>query len=406
MVQQLEIPWWPGDRTLGTRKVPFSKHLFIEQDDFSADPPADWKRLAVGREVRLFGAYFVRCDGVDRDPQSGAVTGLRCSVDLHTKGGEAPDGRQPAATLHWVDARQSVEAEVRLYDRLFGVEQPDADGDFVQHLNPDSLQVVRGHLEPALRSAAVASSYQFMRLGYFCIDGVDAGQSSAGVWNRTIGLRDSWARAKGTAKPDAAPVASAPAVVTPSAAEIDAAMAAVVAADPRLAALAVRGQVEAAQLGRLAQHPDRLAFWEASLETAVDGAAALRWLHNDLVGLAANQPLAGMPGSPREFGLLVALVHGGQLTVAAAKTLLARWVVEGGDPAALAEREGLRRDQADGRIAAAVVEVIQAHAAEVARYRSGETKLIAVLLGAAMRTLKGADPQAVRAALLQQLDAA
>jgi len=188
----------PEDPSAGTRKVPFSRELYIEADDFMEDPPKKFFRLAPGREVRLRNAYLVTCTGVVKDA-SGAVTELRCTYDPATRGGDAPDGRKVKATLHWVSAASALDAEVRLYDRLFKSENPGAGGrDFKDDINPASLQVLTGaKVEPSLAGAAPGARYQFERLGYFCVDP----DTAAGrlVFNRTVGLRDTWARIKGRA---------------------------------------------------------------------------------------------------------------------------------------------------------------------------------------------------------------
>ena len=176
--------------------MPFSRELFIEQDDFREDPPKKFFRLAPGREVRLRCAYFIKCTGVVKDPATGEVTELRCTYDPATRGGDAPDGRKVKATLHWVSARHAVNAEVRLYDRLFKSEEPGKTGDHHDDLNPASLEVVAdAKVEPSAAAAAPGTRFQFERLGYFCVDA----DSAAGrpVFNRTVTLKDSWARAEG-----------------------------------------------------------------------------------------------------------------------------------------------------------------------------------------------------------------
>ena len=189
----------PEDPSAGTRKVPFSRELFIERDDFLEDPPKGFFRLAPGREVRLRNAYLITCQSVVKNA-AGEVAELRCTYDPATRGGDAPDGRKVKATLHWVAASHAVQAEVRLYDRLFTVENPGAgDTDFLAQMNHASLEVVAdARIEPSLATAAPGTRYQFERLGYFCVDI----ESKAGtpVFNRTVGLRDSWAKAaKGAA---------------------------------------------------------------------------------------------------------------------------------------------------------------------------------------------------------------
>ncbi len=187
----------PEDDAMGTRQVPFSRTLYIEQDDFLEDPPKKFFRLAPGREVRLRYAYFITCREVVRDPRSGAIVELRCTYDPATRGGDAPDGRKVKATLHWVSAEQALTGEVRLYDRLFSKQDPDereAGKSFIDFINPDSLETLTDcKLEPELAAAAPGAIYQFERLGYFCVDSRD---SAAGrpVFNRTVTLRDSWAK--------------------------------------------------------------------------------------------------------------------------------------------------------------------------------------------------------------------
>ncbi|HUW84020.1 MAG TPA: glutamine--tRNA ligase/YqeY domain fusion protein [Phycisphaerae bacterium] len=185
----------PEDASAGTRPVPFSRVLYIERDDFREDPPPKFYRLAPGREVRLRYAYFVKCVDVVKDG-SGEVVELHCTYDPATRGGDSPDGRKVKATLHWVSAAHAVDAEVRLYDRLFNNENPDdtPDGqDFAANLNPDSLEVLTGcKVEPGLAGAEPGRRYQFERLGYFCVDPDSTADKP--VFNRTVTLRDSWAR--------------------------------------------------------------------------------------------------------------------------------------------------------------------------------------------------------------------
>jgi len=192
----------PEDASAGTRKVPFSRVLYIERDDFREDPPKKFFRLAPGREVRLRYAYFVTCTGVVKDEKTGEVVELRCTYDPATRGGDSPDGRKVKGTLHWVSAEHAIEAEVRLYDNLFAKEQPDdvEDGeDFKMNLNPDSLVVLKScRLEPSLSDAAPGSRYQFERQGYFCVD-PDSSTGSL-VFNRTVTLRDTWAKIQKTQK--------------------------------------------------------------------------------------------------------------------------------------------------------------------------------------------------------------
>jgi len=196
-VEELEAINNPEDETMGTRKIPFSRVIYIEKDDFREDPPKKFYRLAPGREVRLRYAYFIRCNDVIKDKKTGEVKELHCTHDPETKGGSAPDERKVKATLHWVSADHSLEAEVRLYDHLLLKEEftDEKDGaDLKTWLNPGSLEVLyHCHVESSLRDAAPGSRYQFERVGYFCVDSVDSSQDLL-VFNRTVSLRDTWAR--------------------------------------------------------------------------------------------------------------------------------------------------------------------------------------------------------------------
>jgi glutaminyl-tRNA synthetase len=187
----------PEDPNMGTRKVPFSRELYIEQDDFMEDPPRKFFRLAPGREVRLRYAYFITCVDVVKDPETGGVIELHCTYDPETRGGDAPDGRKVKGTLHWVSASHAVSAEVRLYEHFFGKENPndvEEGKDFIDYINPNSLEILSNCMvEPSLSGARPGSRYQFERLGYFCVDTKDSAKGSL-VFNRTVTLRDTWAK--------------------------------------------------------------------------------------------------------------------------------------------------------------------------------------------------------------------
>jgi glutaminyl-tRNA synthetase len=181
---------------MGSRKVPFSRVLYIERDDFLEEPSKKFFRLAPGREVRLRYAYYIKCVGVVKDEKTGEVVEVHCTYDPETRGGWSPDGRKVRGTIHWVSAAHAVPAEVRLYDRLFQVANPtgEKDSGFTKYLNPSSLETLTSsRVEPSLSDAAPGSRYQFERLGYFCVDSVDSSHGAL-VFNRTLTLRDSWAK--------------------------------------------------------------------------------------------------------------------------------------------------------------------------------------------------------------------
>jgi glutaminyl-tRNA synthetase len=191
--EELEAVNNPEDPSAGTRAVPFSGVLYIDRDDFREDPPPKFYRLAPGREVRLRWAYFIRCEGVVRDPATGDVKELMCTYDPATRGGDAPDGRKVRSTIHWVSAAHALRAEVRLYDRLFADESPESHEDLISNLSPSSLEVLTGCMvEPSLADAPHGSRWQFERQGYFCVD--PDGRPGSPVFNRTVSLRDEWAK--------------------------------------------------------------------------------------------------------------------------------------------------------------------------------------------------------------------
>jgi glutaminyl-tRNA synthetase len=191
----------PEDASAGTRKVPFSKVLYIERDDFMEDPPRKFFRLAPGREVRLRYAYFITCRDVVKD-EKGNIVELRCTYDPETRGGDAPDGRKVKATLHWVSAEHALAAEVRLYDVLFTKEDPTdvKEGeDWLENVNPDSMEVLTDcFVEPGLGDREPGYRCQFERLGYFCVD-PDSADGKL-VFNRTVTLKDTWAKIRGKAR--------------------------------------------------------------------------------------------------------------------------------------------------------------------------------------------------------------
>ncbi len=195
-VEEVEAVNNPEDPSAGTRKVPFSRVLYIEQDDFREDPPKQFFRLSPGREVRLRGGYFIKCTGVVKDERTGEVVEVHCTYDPATRSGNAPDGRKVKGTIHWVSAEHAIDAEVRLYENLFTREDPNdvLEGqEFTANLNPGSLEVLTSaKLEPSLAGAKPGDRYQFERLGYFCVD--PDSKPGAPVFNRTVPLRDTWAK--------------------------------------------------------------------------------------------------------------------------------------------------------------------------------------------------------------------
>ena len=196
LVEEMDAVNNQEDPSMGTRKVPFSRELYIERADFMEDPPKKFFRLAPGREVRLMHAYFITCVDVVKDEETGEVTELHCTYDPESRGGSSPDGRRVKGTLHWVSARHALEAEVRIYDHLFNTPDPydvEEGQDFTVNLNPNSLEVLdTARVEPSLAGVAEGCRYQFLRQGYFVVDRDSSDEKL--VFNRTVSLRDTWAK--------------------------------------------------------------------------------------------------------------------------------------------------------------------------------------------------------------------
>jgi glutaminyl-tRNA synthetase len=404
-VEQLSIPWWPGEPERGgSRAVPFGRELLVEREDFSEDPPKDWKRLAPGREIRLAGAYLVRCTEVVRGP-GGEITELRCTHDPASLGDVS---RRAQGTLHWVHAPSALAAPVRLYDRLFRVELPDAEPDFLQALNPASLSVATGaRLEPALAKAAAGARYQFLRQGYFFVDPVES-RPGAPVFNRTITLRDTWSvkaaapRVEERKAKERKPAGEGAGAPRKTRAEFR--------AEARAATPELARRLEAyLKLGLSQDEADLLSgdlatasYFDAAVAAKAQPQTAARWLLNDLAGLAGDRDLSALPLPGAAFGRFVVLVETGKVTAAAAKALLADLATNGGDPEQRLAALGLAKVEDRGAVEAAVAKALEAHAKEAERYRAGEKKLFGVLVGAAMKASGGAADAAVVRKVLEE----
>ncbi|MEM1204673.1 MAG: glutamine--tRNA ligase/YqeY domain fusion protein [Acidobacteriota bacterium] len=410
-VEALDADYWPRDIPKdGSRKVPFARRIFIERDDFMEDPIAGFHRLAPGREVRLRYAYLVTCVGVDKD-ENGEVIRVRCTHDPASRGGEAPDGRRVKGTLHWVAADHAVAAEVRLYDRLFDTERPDAeDGDFRDHLNSSSLTVAsQARLEPSLTGLEAGSHVQLERLGYFYADPDTTPERP--VLNRTVTLRDTWAKVARQGESE----------VAKKAAERTAAREAYKAAQRAMAegsevpelegeakdvadAYVVRGLSE--QDARLlALDPDLASFFDAALAVHDAPRSIANWLTNELSGRLGDRALGDLPFGPAELGELVALVDDGTLGGTAGKEVLGVMVDDGGRPADIVEARGLRQISDTGALEPVVAEILEQNAGQVAAYRGGKTALFGFFIGQVMRATGGkGDPQQVKALLKKALD--
>ncbi len=425
--EEIEAADWPREMDReGSRPVPFSGRILIERDDFSADPPAGWKRLAPGTAVRLRHGYVIRCDDVVTD-DAGEPVELRCSYAPESLDGPTPEDWTVRGAIHWVDAERSVPAEVRLYDRLFRVPDPDAeaaaaDRPFTAFLNPDSLvTATEARVEPSLRGDEPGSRYQFERLGYFMSDPEDSTADSL-VLNRTVTLRDTWSgragagsgRAAGADKGDeaAAERRGGPELSAEEHRQLREA-----AAPERSPELEERRRRFAHELGIDAEDAELLTretatadFFEAAIagEAAPDGVAfnqrVANWMVNELPREIGHRPLADLPFAAADFGALVALLEDGTLNSRAARDVLAAMVETGEHPDAIVDARGLRQISDADALGEVIGQVLARHPDRVDAYRAGQTGLMGFFMGQVMRETGGkANPELAKELLEKRL---
>ncbi|MDX1579045.1 MAG: glutamine--tRNA ligase, partial [Gemmatimonadota bacterium] len=411
----LEGPYFPRDVEdppadwPRARKLPFTRRLLIDREDFREDPPAGDRGLAPGREVRLRHAYFLRCEEVVRG-EDGEVVELRCSYDPETRGGSAPDGRKPSGTIHWVSADESLGTEIRLYDRLFSVPDPtEGVDDFRENLNPDSLEVLEdARIEPSVADDPPETHYQFERVGYFRRDrhsravasvvGEDHAEEDARLaFNRTVTLRDSWAN-RDEERRTRSRESEAPEVVGVDTGRLERDRRRESSPELRRAFERLQEELglpeDLADL--LADSEETVAWFEAALVEGVEPVAVANWLVHEARGVADGDPESSRL-EPEALGALVDLVESDAISRPVAKDLLARLVEGGGDPREIVEREGLGRLADDEAIRELVAEIVAGHPDEAERYREGQTGLAGFFVGRVMRaTDNRADPQIVK----------
>ena len=411
-VEELEAPYYPHDVPReGSRTLPFSREIYIERDDFLEEPPRGYHRLAPGREVRLRYAYIIRCDDVVKDPATGAVLELRCSYDPKTRSGSDTSGKKVQGTIQWVSAAHALEAELRLYDRLFSVADPqgEADRDYRELLNPKSLETVKGRVEPSLGAARPGDRFQFERLGYFCVD--PESSADALVFNRIVTLRDSWLKIvnredggeprRSRRRPAASKTAATapPERKTPSPTELTPAQ------GSRMEDYRDRFGLAAGDAFLLASDDSLAGFFEEAVRSHDNPRAVANWVINELRSALKDKPLESLPLTPSALAQLVALIDGQTISGKAGKQVFAAMVKDGGSPADIVERLGLQQVADAGRLEPVVDAVIAANPENVTRYREGKTNLLGFFVGQVMRSTNGkADPRLVNELLRSKLD--
>ncbi len=446
--QELEAPYFPHDVPLeGSRSLPFTRELLIEREDFAEDPPKGFRRLVPGGEVRLRYAYVMRCDEVVKDDK-GEVVELRCSVDPATLGEDVPSDRRVKGTIHWVSATESIPCQVRLYDRLFTVPDPDvavpppreedaaakgdgaakdevaAEGSFRRFLNPDSLELVEGaRVEPSVLGDPEDTRYQFERVGYFWRDPQDSTGDRL-VFNRIVTLRDAWSRTLVREKPGVSAgdpaggsgrertggdLPSGPGERPPVPPQVQARAdalqatfglsevdAEILARDPEVDRF-YRDVVDA--YSAFAPEPDDPRFPGGAGPVA-------NWLIHDLPAVQGDRPLEALPFGARELASLVALVETGTVSSTGGKEVLEVLGREGGDPDEIVARLDLVQLRDESALGEVVDTVLTANAGKVTAYRGGKTGLLGFFMGQVMRATDGkADPEVAKELLRARLGA-
>ncbi|MBN1608324.1 MAG: glutamine--tRNA ligase/YqeY domain fusion protein [Polyangiaceae bacterium] len=404
----LDVPYFPPDvARQGSRPVPFCRELYIERDDFELEPPPGYYRLAPGRQVRLRHAYVIRCERAIADPTSGEVTELVCTYDPDSLG-QQPQGRRVKGTIQWVSARHAQDVEVRLYDRLFRSELPGADGtDFKEDINPDSLKVVRGKVEPAAAQAEPGSRLQFERQGFFCADAVDS-MPGRPVFNRIVSLKDTWAKI-------AARSAGASTETVTSGTERGGRDA--VRPEEKASGTAVEREIGSVARQLCADHgigaeearvlgddPALRTLFEQAIKTHPNARMASVLIVHELRALLRGS-VSELPFQGSAIGELVRLVDQKTLSATLAKSVLGAMVAGEGAPQQIVRARGLGQISDRAELGRIIDAVIAEQSSLVARYRAGNQSLLGALVGAVMRKAQGqANPKLTNELLLERLN--
>ncbi len=407
----IQAPHWPVnvDRD-ETRKVPFTRELYIEQKDFREDPPENYHRLAPGREVRLRFGYFITCEEIVKDEQ-GNVTELKCTYDPDTRGGQAPDGRSPEGTLHWVSAKHSISAQIRLYDRLFEKPEPNPEDEpFKSTLNPSSLEICDGFIEPSIVDLPEQQRVQFVRVGYFWPD-PKCSKPEHPVFNRIVSLYDSWdetnteeqdiqekrkkkrlwkkRQRKRSLRGERDPVEA----FDPDQKE---------RYDCYTNSLGI-GQEEAAVIAR----DDELAEFFESVHSEHPSLAlsAANWVANDLKRVCKDQPLDELPFTSEEFGSLIKLLDQDEISSRAAEEVFEQLVETGKPPNKIVDERNLRKLGDEEKLRSVIQQVIENHTEQVQEFKSGKDGVLDYFVGQVMRKTDGsADPSLTKKILAEEIE--
>ena len=416
-VEELDASHWPHDiPNEGSRPVPFSREIFIDRDDFQENPSKKFFRLAPGREVRLRYAYVIKCEEVIKD-EAGNIVELRCTYDPETRSGKKADGRKVKGTIHWVSAAHAVPVEVRLYDRLFKTENPEdvPEGEsFLINFNHDSEVILKNSLiEPSVAGSPAGTHFQFERQGYFVTDEKDSKPDGL-VFNRTVTLRDTWAKIADTApvengkskkkKKNRSDASNQPnrsresILIGLKSTSEDAAVAFEKYLDRDGLSLS-DAEVLATDLGA-----SKLV--EAARTSGASAKLAASWVVNILPGELKGSEIESIPFGGGELAELISLVEDGTISTSIGKKVLSEMIQSGEAPSLIVEQKGLKQVNDAGAIAGIISKVLEANPEKVDEYKSGKTGLIGFFVGQAMKASQGAaNPKMVKELLAEKLDA-
>jgi glutaminyl-tRNA synthetase len=388
-VEWLDAPYYPHDVPKeGSRKIPFSRHIYIDESDFQENPHKKFYRLSPGEEVRLRYGYVIRCNDVVKD-SSGRVVELKCTCDPETRNGDTPDGRKVRGTIHWLSADHAVKAEMRLYDRLFRAEDPeDGVDDFTVNLNPDSKEVLSGgFVEPSVLEDEANTRYQFEREGYFWQDPVDSTPDNL-VFNRIVSLRDSWAkvvakkgRVKATAK--AATATSANVIVD----------------SEETLKFADQYGLSVEMARQLSKDVAKKLIFDSVVEKAGDlSASVANWVLNEL------PPEISEIVYPKPFLKMISMFQAGDISQRIARQIQEEVLTDGIDPSIIVERDGLVQISNPVELEALADDIIARNGQKVELYRSGKRGLIGFFMGQLMQASGGkANPELARSIIEKKL---
>ena len=420
--QWLDATYFPHDVPLeGSRSIPFSKRLYIEREDFAEEPPKDWRRLSPNAEVRLRYGYYITCDEVIRDEQ-GKVIKLLCSYDPETRGGSSTDDREVQGTIHWVSAEEALPCEVRLYDRLFDVDDPtaDPDRDFVEFINPDSLQVLTGcFVEPSVADDAIDLRYQFERQGYFWRD-PRASASPDLVFNRIVSLRDSWSQKEAARRREeekkrrlekdrlrekALKAQREAGPSDPISEEREAARAEHPELAERFATYQEEWGLQKGDADLMTGDVEVNALFEAVLKAYDAPQSVAPWLVNEVLPrIPEGSTLEALQVEPAHVARLIELVDEDRITTQVSRDVFEKVLATGGDPQQIIDEEGLEKVGDAAQLEPLIEGILADHPDEVERYRGGNQRLIGFFIGQVMKATGGAaDAPKVRELLQQKL---